>query len=101
MKQHRLTLESLEGRTLCTDGGFTLNPLTDPLAFQPPAKFAGFDDGAGTLPPLSDQQMMDLAAYAQAETAKLRAELRAKLRAELGMEPSVPPTLVAPADPFE
>jgi hypothetical protein len=89
----RLTLESLEGRCLCADGGFTLNPLSDPLAFQPPAQFAVFDDGSGTLPALSDQQRLELATYEQAETAKLRAEL--------GMEPSVPPTLVAPADAFQ
>jgi hypothetical protein len=89
----RPTLEPLEGRTLCADGGFVLNPYSDPLAFQPPAQFAVFDDGSGTLPPLSDQQLMGLAAYEQAETAKLRAEL--------GMEPAVPPTLVAPADAFE
>jgi hypothetical protein len=93
MKQRRLTLESLEARSLCADGDYLLNPYSDPLAFQPPAQFAVFDDGSGTLPPLSDQQLMDLAAYEQAETAKLRAEL--------GMEPSVPPTLVVPADAFD
>jgi hypothetical protein len=89
----RPTLEFLESRTLCAGDGSTLNPLTDPLAFQPPAQFAVFDDEPGTLPPLSDQQMMGLAAYEQAETAKLRAEL--------GMEPAVPPTLVAPAGAFD
>jgi hypothetical protein len=89
----RPTLEPLEGRTLCADGGFTLNPYSDPLAFDPPAQFAVFDDGASTLLVLSDQQRLDLAAYEQAETAKLRAGL--------GMEPSVPPTLVGPAGAFE